>query len=104
MTMPASQPVDYVAWLTQMVELGSPEYPASHYILHSDAERASSLAAQLMALREAGKGCGHAWTVTGGSRPELCRPSLLCPACLGLKLYPLIAQLTHTNPRDAHGR
>jgi hypothetical protein len=95
MTMPTSQPVDYVALCHALVEDES---------LHpDDTQEFRSLAELLGTLREVVNGCG-----TPYPRPSVptlltmpCSPDNLCYACLG-KLFPAITALTYTDQGGTH--
>lgn len=94
MTMPASQPVDYVAMLDMVADYWSPESRVGANL--------RSLAAQITALREAVKGCGdalHPYLNCGDVNPS--GQVRFCKTCAP-KYTGIVRQLTHTNPRDAH--
>lgn len=88
MTMPTSQPVDYVATINCLIF----DQP---YIANEDLEMLRSLAIQLTALREAVKGCGRSvyapWTGWGPCG----RYTIYCNECES-KIKQIITALTHT--------
>lgn len=105
MTMPASQPVDYVVALNNVVD-DIQKNPS--VLCDIDEVILRSLAEHLTALREAVKGCGARVapmkycgdsSIHYDGRWEM----FFCKSC-GNKRLQAIADLTHTNPRDAHGR
>lgn len=101
-TMPASQPVDYVQVCQQIAGFLDREFSATVVTEVGDLH---ALASQLTALREAVNGCGI--TVDERSVPSpgghwTCSESARCINC-EVQRDIVIRQLTHINPRDAHG-
>lgn len=99
MTMPASQSMDYVALLRRLPEGGEP------CLNDAEIDGVSSLAEHLTALGETDVGCGRSLNrnVKCGDYYAGTTIPLRCAEC-GMSLRETIHALTHTNPRDAHGR
>lgn len=113
--MPASQPVDYVVMLKEIVEHydrlpGWIEDEGARLDANERAyfaramDAAESLADHLAALRAIRRGCKeHCGGFRCGDRRGLDRSVYLCGPC-SIKSNEIQYRLTHTNPRDAHGR
>lgn len=94
MTMPASQPVDYVRWLHADVVIGMR--------WKKDRDLAKSLATQLTELREAQRGCGK--SILGdaiSSEDDICEYGWLCASCHS-RFIDAITTLTHTTQGEDH--
>jgi hypothetical protein len=90
MTMPASQPVDYIAWLTKLHE-------DTKGLYRSDLAHIVSLREQLTALQNAVKGCGTSCgAIRCGDRRGLEKSIYLCGPC-SIKRDHAITALTHTD-------